>query len=33
MGNEKISKSAKQKLLVTEIGKNLDFDDHVITLC
>ena len=33
MGNEKIWESAKQKLLGIEIGKNLNFDDHVISLC
>ena len=33
MGNEKIWESAKQKLLGTEIGRNLNFDDHVISLC
>ena len=33
MGNEKIWESAKQKLLGMEIGKNLNFDDHVISLC
>ena len=34
MGDEKIAKqSAKQKLLGMEIGRNLNFDDHVISLC
>ena len=32
MGDEKIWESAKQKLLGIEIGKNLNFDDHVISL-
>ena len=32
-GNEKIWKSAKQRLLGIEIGRNLNFDDHVISLC
>ena len=33
IGDEKIWKNAKQKLLGTEIGRNLNFDDHVISLC
>ena len=33
MGDEKILESAKQKLLGMEIGRNLNFDDHVISLC
>ena len=33
MGDEKIWEIAKQKLLGMEIGRNLDFDDHVISLC
>ena len=33
MGDEKIWESAKQKLLGIEIGRNLNFDDHVISLC
>ena len=33
MGNEKIWESAKQKLLGMEIGRNFNFDDHVISLC
>ena len=33
MGDEKIWESAKQKLLRIEIGRNLNFDDHVISLC
>ena len=33
MGDEKIWESAKQKLLGMEIGRNLNFDDHVISLC
>ena len=32
-GTKKIWKSAKQKLLGMEIGRNLNFDDHVISLC
>ena len=32
MGDEQIWKSAKQKLLRIEIGRNLNFDDHVISL-
>ena len=31
MGDEKIWESAKQKLLGMEIGRNLNFDDHVIS--
>ena len=33
MVDEKIWESAKQKLLGMEIGKNLNFDNHVISLC
>ena len=33
IGDEKIWESAKQKLLEIEIGRNLNFDDHVISLC
>ena len=33
MWDEKIWESAKQKLLGMEIGRNLNFDDHVISLC
>ena len=33
MGDEKIWESAKQKLLGMEIRRNLNFDDHVISLC
>ena len=33
MGNEKIWESAKPKLLGMEIGRYLNFDDHVISLC
>ena len=33
MEDEKIWESAKQKLLGTEIGRNLNFDDHEISLC
>ena len=33
MVDEKIWESAKQKLLGMEIGRNLNFDDHVISLC
>ena len=34
MGDENIAKqSAKQKLLGMEIRRNLNFDDHVISLC
>ena len=33
MGDEKIWESAKQKLLGMEIGRNLNFVDHVISLC
>ena len=33
IGDEKIGGSEKQKLLGIEIGKNLNFDDHVISLC
>ena len=32
MRDEKIWESAKQKLLGMEIGRNLNFDDHVISL-
>ena len=32
-GDEKIWDSAKQKLLGMEIGRNLNFDDHLISLC
>ena len=31
--NERIWESARQKLLRTEIGRNLNFDDHVLSLC
>ena len=33
IGDDKIWESAKQKLLGIEIEKNLNFDDHVISLC
>ena len=33
MGDKQIWDSAKQKLLGMEIGRNLNFDDHVISLC
>ena len=33
MRDEKIKESAKLKLLGIEIGRNLNFDDHVISLC
>ena len=33
MRDEKIWKSTKQKLLRMEIGRNLNFDDHVFLLC
>ena len=33
IGDEKIWENAKQKLLGIEIGRNLNFDDHVISLC
>ena len=33
LGDEKIWESAKQKLLGMEIGRNLNFDNHVISLC
>ena len=33
MGNEKILESAEQKCFGMEIGRNLNFDDHVISLC
>ena len=33
MGDEQIWESAKQELLGIEIGRNLNFDDHVISLC
>ena len=33
MGDQKIWESAKKKLLRMEIGKNINFDDHVISLC
>ena len=33
MENEETWESAKQKLLGEEIIKNLNFDDHVISLC
>ena len=32
IGNEKIWESAKQKLFRMEIGRKLNFDDHVISL-
>ena len=31
--NERIWESAKQKLLRKEIGRDLNFDDHVLSLC
>ena len=31
--DEKIWRSAKQKSLGMEIGRNLNFDDHVLSLC
>ena len=33
MGDKKIWESAKQKLHGMEIGRNLNFDDHAISLC
>ena len=33
MGDEQIWESAKKKLFGIEIGRNLNFDDHVISLC
>ena len=33
MGDEKIRENAKQKLLRIEIGRNFNFDDHLISLC
>ena len=33
MEDEQIWESAKQKLLGIEIGRNLNFDDHVLSLC
>ena len=33
MGDAKIWESEKQKLLEIEIGRNLNFDDHAISLC
>ena len=33
MGDEKNWERAKQKLLGMEIGRNLNFDDHVILIC
>ena len=33
MGDEKIWETAKQKLLGMKIRKNLNFDDHVFSLC
>ena len=33
MGDERIWERAKQKLLGIKIGRNLGFDDHVISLC
>ena len=33
MGDEKIWESAKQKLLGMKRGRNLNFDDHMISLC
>ena len=33
MENEETWESAKHKLLGEEIIKNLNFDDHVISLC
>ena len=32
MGDEKVWKSTKQKLLGMEMGRNLNFDDHLILL-
>ena len=33
MGDDKFWESAKQKLLRMEVGRNLNFDDYVISLC
>ena len=33
MGNEKIWESKKQKLFAIKIGRNLNFDDYMISLC
>ena len=33
MGYEEIGENVKQKLLGMEIGRNLNFDDHVSSLC
>ena len=33
MGDEKTWAGAKQNLLGIELGRNLNFDDHVISLC
>ena len=33
MGDERIWESAKQKLLGKEVGRYLNFDDHVFSLC
>ena len=33
MEDERIWESAKRKLFGIEIGRNLNFDDHVISLC
>ena len=33
MGDERFWESAKQKLLRMEVGRNLNFDDHVVSLC
>ena len=33
MGDEQIWESAKQELLAIEIGRSLNFDDYVISLC
>ena len=33
MGDKQISEGAKQNLLGIEVGRNLNFDDHVISLC
>ena len=33
IGDEKNWESAKQKLIGMEIGRNLNFDDHLISLC
>ena len=33
MGDEKIWEKAKQKIIRNRNSKNLNFDDHVISLC